>query len=336
MWFVYFLFFLFIFIFIDRVVPQTAHAAFWKGSEMFGLKIKIVPVNTKDMRVDPSEMEKLITKNTIAIVGSCPQYAQGVIDPLSELSKLAVKYEIGLHVDCCLGSFMIPFLDQLGYDIEAFDFRLPGVTSISCDTHKFGYATKGTSTVLFREKKYRHYAYFLHTESSIGWYGTPTIAGSRSGGLIAATWSAMIYMGNDGYKKDFEQMMQAVNKVREAIEEMDGMEIIGDPQMSVLSFRPSDRNIHPFKVSDALSKRGWTLNNCQMPSCMHICFTHATYPKADKFIRDLKEAFADVIANPEVYEKSSGALYGTMVEIPAQGLKSDILKQYLDVMLGAY
>ena len=332
----------------ELIVGHTAHAAFWKACEMFDIKVKVVQVKeSNQLEIDPKDVEKYITKNTIAIVGSAPQYANGIIDPIEDLSNLAIKYNIGLHVDCCLGSFQIAFVKEMqsqndhvnhNYNIPKFDFELPGVTTISCDTHKFGYSTKGTSVLLFKRMDLRHDAYFRHSESSIGWYATPTIAGSRSGGLIAATWAAMINIGQNGYKHDFEQIINATRKIREEIESMDTLEILGNPKLSTLSFRPCDKNIHPFKISDALNERGWELNNCTMPNCCHICITHATYNKADKFLKDLKESYLDVVNNPKKFEKSSGAVYGTMVAIPstANELICQIGNQYVDATLALY
>ena len=161
----------------ELIVCQSAHCAFEKACEMFGIECIVVPQDQRTFMAQPAAFAKRITSNTIALVGSAPQYAQGVMDPIGALSRLALEHQVGLHVDCCLGSFLMPTLQRMGYDIAPFDFVVPGVTSISADTHKFGYTQKGTSVVMFRDNALRRHAYFAHTESSIGMYATPTIQG---------------------------------------------------------------------------------------------------------------------------------------------------------------
>jgi len=195
---------------------------------MFCVQPVMVPINQTTFEVDPAVVEKYITKNTIAIVASAPQYSQGVIDPVAKLSKLAVLYNVGLHIDCCLGSFLIATVSKLpDYNIPPFDFRCPGVTSISCDTHKFGYSTKGTSVVMYRDPEIRRCGYFMFSDSSIGMYATPTISGSRSGGVIAATWAAMMAMGEEGYIASARKLMAATKKIHDAVDKMKDIKIFG-------------------------------------------------------------------------------------------------------------
>ena len=236
----------------ELVVCQTAHAAFMKACEMYDIKCVIVTPNSKTFAVDPAVFRKAINSNTIAIVGSTPDYAHGVMDPITELSKLALEHDIGLHVDCCLGSFLLPTLQRMGYDIPAFDFEVPGVTSISADTHKFGYAQKGTSVVMFRDNTLRRHAYFTYTTSSIGMYCTPTIAGSRSGGIVAACWSAMMNMGEEGYQREAQLIMSAVHVLKEGIADIDGIEVCGSPVMSVVAWQTTE-DLHVYCVETAMS-----------------------------------------------------------------------------------
>eukprot|EP00484_Ammonia_sp_Unknown_P021730 CAMPEP_0197027352 /NCGR_PEP_ID=MMETSP1384-20130603/7273_1 /TAXON_ID=29189 /ORGANISM="Ammonia sp." /LENGTH=531 /DNA_ID=CAMNT_0042456183 /DNA_START=48 /DNA_END=1643 /DNA_ORIENTATION=- len=318
----------------ELIVAQSAHSAFMKACEMFDIECIVVDINPQTFTVDPSEMRKHITSNTIAIVGSAPQYAQGCMDPIMELSKLALEYQIGLHVDCCLGSFLMPTLQRMGYEIPPFDFRVPGVTSISADTHKFGYTQKGTSLCMFRDNELRRHAYFSYTESSIGIYCTPTIQGSRSGGLIASAWSCLMNMGEEGYQREAKLIMEAVRTIKQGVDEIDGLEVAGNPVMAVVGIISTGK-LNVYHVSSAMSKRGWTLNNCKDPPCMHICVTRANCIRAkETFVKDLKESVLDVEQHPKEFEKCDGALYGVMVALPDTAAQDDIMYEYLDVMLG--
>ena len=180
------------------VCCHTAHAAFDKGGHYFGITVRKCDTDS-EMAVDVDHMLSLIDSNTVAIVGSAPQYAHGTVDPIDRLSAIAAARGIGLHVDCCLGGFVLPFARKLRGNIPPFDFALPGVTSMSADTHKYGYATKGTSVVLYRSKELRKHQYFTFPRWQGGNYGTPSTAGSRPGTLSAAAWAAMMRLGEEGY-----------------------------------------------------------------------------------------------------------------------------------------
>lgn len=315
----------------ELVVPISAHAAFHKACEMFEIKLVLCPINQNTYEVDIKKLESLITSNTIAIVGSAPQYAQGVVDPIQSLSKLAIKYNVGLHVDCCLGSFLLPTLRDMGYDIPFFDFTLPGVTSISCDTHKFGFAVKGSSVLTLKSRELRKYAYFKHLDSTIGLYATQTIQGSRSGAIIAGCWASLMSMGYEGYQKEAKIIMDAVNAIKKSAQNIKEIEIAGNPCMSVIGFVSKQLNI--LQVSAAMAKRGWICNNCQNPPTLHICVTRCNCVRANKFIQDLKDSVNEVVTYPQRYEKSDAAMYGIVSTLPENTLKDDILETYLDICL---
>ena len=182
----------------QMVVPSTAHAAFDKAAAYFGIEPVRVPVGA-DLRADVAATADAITDRTVVVVGSAPSYPHGVIDPIEELAELAAGRGVGFHTDACLGGFVLPWARRLGRDVPPFDFRLPGVTSMSADTHKFGYAAKGTSVVLYRGAELRHAQYFTITDWPGGLYCSPTFAGSRPGALSAACWAAMVSIGEEGY-----------------------------------------------------------------------------------------------------------------------------------------
>ena len=212
----------------ELVVPTTAHAAFDKSAQYFGIKLVKVPVGP-DCRADVAATKKAINRHTICVVGSAISFPHGVIDPIEELSELARKRGIGFHTDACLGGFILPWAEKLGYDVPAFDFRLPGVTSMSADTHKYGYAAKGTSVVLYRNYDLRHYQYYKVADWPGGLYFSPTFAGSRPGALSAACWAAMISMGESGYLDASRRILETGAKIREGIRAIPELKVLGDP-----------------------------------------------------------------------------------------------------------
>ena len=273
----------------EIIVPHTAHPAFDKAGQYFGIKMVHIPVALPDFRADPQAVEAQINENTVAIVGSAGNYPYGLIDPLDKLSDIALKHDIGFHVDGCLGGFILPWIERLGYDVPVFDFRLPGVTSMSADTHKYGFALKGTSVVLYRNNNLRRYQYFNVPDWPGGMYASPTTAGSRSGGLTAATWASMIYLGEEGYLKAAKAIMEVADGIKLGVNEIPELTLIGDPTF-VISFHSDDVDV--FHVNDFMKSRGWRFNCLQLPPGMHFCVTmpQTFVPDiAGQLIADLKE-----------------------------------------------
>ena len=309
------------------VVPSTAHAAFDKAAQYFGIEIAHVPVGD-DFRADVAATERAITDNTIVIVGSAPPFPHGVIDPIEELSELARSRGIGFHTDACLGGFLLPWAERLGYHVPPFDFRLPGVTSISADTHKYGYAAKGTSVVLYRGHELRHYQYFTATDWPGGFYCSPSFAGSRPGALVAECWAAMVSIGEEGYLENTRRILEAAAKIKRGIATIPGLEVIGDP-LFVIAFRSQELDI--YRVLDAMTERGWSLNGLYKPPCVHLCTTlrHAQPGVAERFLEDLRESVAWVRENPAA-AGGMAPLYGVANTVPDRGVISENLKRYLD------
>jgi len=273
----------------------------------------------------------LIDGNTIAIVGSCCQYAHGSIDPIEDMAAIARRKNIGLHVDCCLGGFLVPFMEKAGFPLPPFDFRVPGVTSISCDPHKYGFAPKGASVVMFSNKTLRHHMYCYLTKWSGGIYATPTMTGSRAGGPVAATWAAMCKFGEKGYVETTRQIVSAAKKIGKGVEEIEGLRLVGRPDVCVVAFAGSEEAINCYSVADCMQKKfGWELATCQNPSCVHIALTLPTSKNADQFLVDLRESVKDVRANSQAYLSTAG-LYGMAASLPASFLE-DAAATYLDAM----
>ena len=311
----------------QMIVPSTAHAAFDKAAGYFGIEIVHVPVDD-EFRADVDATERAVTDNTIVIVGSAPPFPHGIIDPIQELSELARSRGIGFHTDGCLGGFLLPWAEKLGYDVPAFDFRLPGVTSISADTHKYGYAAKGTSVVLYRGQELRHYQYFTITDWPGGFYCSPTFAGSRPGALVAECWAAMVSVGEEGYLENARRILEAATRIKKGIAEIPELAVIGDP-LFVIAFRSAELDI--YQVMDAMTERGWNLNGLYKPACVHLCTTlrHAQPGVAERFIDDLRESVSWVRENPSAQGRMA-PLYGMANTIPDRGVISDNLKSYMD------
>ena len=212
----------------QMVVPVSAHAAFDKSAEYFGIEIVHVPVGD-DWRADPAAMADAITDDTVVMVGSAPPFPHGIIDPIEELSEIARERGIGFHTDGCLGGFVLPFAEKLGYPVPPFDFRLPGVTSMSADTHKFGYAAKGTSVVLYRDQDLRHYQYFTMTDWPGGLYCSPSFAGSRPGALERRRWAAMVSIGEEGYLDSVRRILETADTIKTGLATIDDVRTFGDP-----------------------------------------------------------------------------------------------------------
>jgi len=293
----------------EIIMPHTAHPAFDKSGQYFGIKMVHIPVSEPDFRVDPKAVEKQINENTVAIVGSAGNYPYGLIDPLEKLSDIALQHNIGMHVDGCLGGFIFPWIEKLGYDIPPFDFRLPGVTSMSADTHKYGFALKGTSVVLYRNNIFRRHQYFNIPNWPGGMYASPTAAGSRSGGLTAATWAALVYLGQEGYLKAARSIMAVADKIKSGIEAIPELTLIGNPTF-VISFRSEELDV--FHVNDFMKTRGWRFNVLQLPPALHFCVTMPqTFADnvAERFLEDLY-AGVDYAKSKAGAVAETAALYG--------------------------
>lgn len=269
----------------EIVVADSAHCAFDKAAHYFGMKVIHVPVEEESRRANLTAMRRAVTSNTVAIVGSCPSYPHGAIDDIEGLARIARAHGIGLHVDCCLGGFLMPFMAEAGYSIPPFDFRVAGVTSISCDTHKYGFAPKGSSVIMYSTRDLRAYQYFVAPDWSGGIYASPTIAGSRPGALLAGCWATMLHVGKDGYVQATREIITAARKIRDGLAKVPGLRLMGSPQVSVVAFTTDYFDI--FKLSEQLSERGWNLNNLQFPSSIHICVTYANKDMADTFLDDV-------------------------------------------------
>ncbi len=309
----------------QMILPLTAHPAFEKAAHLFGIDVIAAPVDEHTTLVDVDFVREHITPDTILLVGSAGNYPYGTIDPIEQLSDLAVEHDIGLHVDGCLGGFILPWGEALGYEIPTFDFRLPGVTSISADTHKYGYGLKGTSVVLYRDKELREGQYFVSEMWKGGKYFSPGLAGSRPVGLLAATWASMVSLGREGYLELARAIFETSFAMQAEVAKHDALRMMGDPTFC-FSFTSDEFDI--YHVNDAMRPKGWRFNGQQYPNAIHMCVTGPqTQPGVvDDFGRDLAEAVAYAHSKAGEPAKSS-AIYGGMPDESAEA--QEFLRQTL-------
>jgi len=316
----------------EMVVPVTAHAAFDKAADMLGIVIRHAPVDSATKRVDISAMRSLIGRNTVMLAGSAPQFPHGAIDDIEAIAELGLRYKVPVHVDCCLGGFLLPFMEEAGFPLKPFDFRVEGVTSISADTHKYGFAPKGSSVILYRSTELRHYQWFTFPDWPGGIYATTTISGSRAGGIIAACWATMTYFGREGYVDTTRRIIETAKYIEEGIRKIPGMYIVGAPEVSVVAFASDKFNI--LGLGDGMKERGWILNSLQFPSCVHLCVTqlHTHNGKADRFISDVTDIAEQLSENPGASEAGTAAIYGMAGAIPDRSVVDKITWVFLDAL----
>ena len=292
----------------NLIKPETAHPAFTKAGHLLGVEIRIAPVDPVTTQVDLDWVADHIDRDTVAIVGSACNYGYGTIDPIGALGRLALDHGVGLHVDGCLGGFLLPFGKELGYLTEDFDLSVPGVTSMSADTHKYGYSLKGTSVLCFADKALRNSQYFFQTDWSGGKYCSPGMDGSRSGGLLAATWAAMVSLGRSGYRRYADAIFATSAAMQDAVRSHPSLRILGSPTF-LFSFTSDDFDV--YHVNDFLRTRGWRLNGQQYPNAIHMDVTRPqTQPGVlERWVADLAEAVPYAAARAGEPAKSS-AIYG--------------------------
>ena len=276
------------------VAATSAHAAFTKGADYFDLELRRVPVGP-DFRADPAAMEAAVDESTILLVGSAPAYPTGVVDPIEELAAVARRHDVLLHVDACMGGYLLPFLARLGRFDVPFDFRVDGVTSMSADLHKYGYAAKGVSVALYRTHELARHQVFVTTDWDGGFYASTTVAGSKPAGPIAAAWAAMMHLGLDGYLRLTAEAHDAALALRRGIEGIDGLVVRGDPPATVLAFGAADpAALDIFAVGDALADRGWYLDRQSGPDSLHATVHAGSAASVGELVADMGDVVAEV------------------------------------------
>ncbi|MFC8450974.1 pyridoxal phosphate-dependent decarboxylase family protein [Kitasatospora sp. NPDC057223] len=320
----------------ELVLPSTAHAAFHKAAAYLGVRPVVVPVDRTTYRADAAATAAALTDRTVLVVASAPSYAHGVIDPVAEIAAAAAERGVLCHVDACIGGWILPYLRRAGREIPAFDLSVPGVTSLSVDLHKYGYADKGASVVLYRDAELRRHQYFAHA----GWPGypvvNPTVQGTKSGGLLAQAWAVLRHVGEDGYTELAGRVAEASDRLLAGLRAVDGVRVLGEPAAGLVAFtlvtddgtgggtgdgdaaadaRTPDLSLL-LHLADEMRERGWylqpQLSYDGLPPNLHLTLTPATVGQVDALLGDLAEALkaaralAPVAVDPALAELAAG------------------------------
>jgi len=310
------------------IVPTTIHPAFEKAGHYFEVDLIHIDVD-QNYRVIPSLVKNAINRNTILIVGSAPQYCHGVVDPIEELGKIALEAGLPLHVDACFGGFMLPWLEKIGVTIPLYDFRVEGVTSISADVHKYGYSSKGASVVLYKNDEIRSYQYFAYATWPGGLFGSPSMSGSRPGGMIAAAWAAMTAMGQNGYMEIARNVWNTTTILVNGIKDIKGIKLITKSDMTCIAIVSDDKRVNVLAVADVMEEYGWKIERQQLPDSLHMSILPQHSKVVHQLLADLKASVDRVIADPSLSSSGSTGVYGMVAAIPDKGIIDDFIVKFL-------
>lgn len=282
---------------VDRpvmVVPASAHPAFWKAGHYFGLDVRKVPLD-EEHQIDLDRYRAAICDDTILLVGSAPSLTLGMVDPIPVMASWAAERDINFHVDACVGGWFLPFAEEIGEVFPTFDFRTPGVTTISADLHKFGYAAKGASVIMSRDPEiYSHQEFrFGAPERNADWYVTPSITGTRPGGAIAAAWAVLQFLGRDGYRRVTREALEFIRSLQRGIDAIDGLRVLGQPAMTLFAF--TSETLDVFAIAAGLTERGWLVSRDTWPlPAIRFMQSLGHAPLVNRYLADLDDVVAAV------------------------------------------
>ncbi|MBM3482805.1 MAG: aspartate aminotransferase family protein [Alphaproteobacteria bacterium] len=289
----------------EMIVPRTAHAAFNKAGELLGVKV-VRMIESPGYRADIEGMTHAINGNTIMLVGSAPPYPYALVDPLTELSGLALEHELWLHVDACVGGFVLPFVRELGHEVPGFDFLLPGVASMSADLHKYGYSGRGASVLMIRSEVLAKYQGFHFDAWPAGVYYTASVAGSRNGGAVASSYAVMRYLGRSGYRERVAAMLESKRRIGEGLVRIGDLGILGRPEGTHFSIVASD--VDMYALGDGLNDRGWLFLRGKEPRAIQLQLNARHGAIVDEFLADVREVAGLVQAN-KIEGRGGGPVY---------------------------
>jgi sphinganine-1-phosphate aldolase len=315
----------------EILAPATVHPAFEKAAHLFGLNLVRAPV-LHSGEADVEAMARLIGRDTLMLVASAPCYPYGIVDPVEKVAALAAQHGIPLHVDACVGGFVLPWAERLGYWNAPWDFRVPGVTSVSLDVHKFGFAAKGASLVMYRDMELMKHQFFVSTEFCGGIYVSPTLLGTRPGGAIAAAWASIRHLGAEGYVEITRRLMEGAERLKAFFRGTPGLELVGGPRLNLMAFRTTNNKPDIYVIGDFLEERGWMVDRQQRPACIHLTVMPSNLPSIEAYERDVCEALAYAREHPEAEKKGNAALYGLMARLPFRGVVGkNVVKLFEDL-----
>jgi glutamate/tyrosine decarboxylase-like PLP-dependent enzyme len=302
----------------EMVLPRTAHAAFHKAAHYLGVKPVVVDIDPQTFKVRAEDLRAAITDNTILLVASAPNYSQGVIDPIEEIGAIAQEKDLLFHVDACVGGLHLSFMRQLGYALPAFDFTVPGVTSISTDLHKYGYAAKGCSVIMYRSKAIRKYQIFACTDTTAYTLINPTVLSTRSGGPMAGAWAILNFLGEEGYRHIIQTVQAATQKLLDGIKAMPELRVLGQPAMCMFSFASDTINV--YQLADEMHKRGWYLqgqfSTPLTPRNLHISVNFGTVPSVEALLADLRDCVEIVKQSDPIDSDGIRAIINAALQVP--------------------
>jgi glutamate/tyrosine decarboxylase-like PLP-dependent enzyme len=310
----------------ELVVPTTLHPAFDKAAHYFGVKLVKVGVGA-DQRADVAAMGRAIGRRTIGLCASAPQYPHGVVDPIGAIGTLAQRRGLPLHVDACVGGFILPWLERLGRAVPIWDFRVPGVTSVSADLHKYAYAGKGASVLLWRSIEAMRHQIFVATDFPGGIYASPTLLGTRPGGPIAAAWAAMHALGDAGYLELARAANDAADRLRAGIAAIPGLTEIVRGDAPIVAYGANGLDV--YAIADRLEARGWTVDRQHKPASIHLTVTANHAPIVDDYLADLAAAVADVRRDPGLARSGTAPMYGLAARLPLRGLVASRVRKVI-------
>lgn len=312
----------------EIIFASTAHPAFYKACAYLCIEAVPTPFDSVTFEADVEAMRAAITQNTILLVGSAPGYAQGVIDPVEQIAALAQEKDLLCHVDACVGGIQLPVMRRMGgFDLPNFDFSVAGVTSISVDMHKYGYAPKNVSSVLYRSKELRRHQIFACRRTTIYALINPTVLSSKSAGPLAGAWAILNFLGEDGYQRLYGEVMKATAVFVDGINAIEGLRVLGVPQMCLFSFTSDTFNI--FELADRMRDKGWYLqpqfSTDLSPANLHITMDTAAVPHVNALLKDLKLSVEELKQSPNPIDVS-------MVRDQVRGLLESLGDDALDAL----
>ena len=278
----------------EIVAPFSAHPGINKAAHYLGMKVIRIPTGA-DYGADVEAMAQAVTDNTIMLYSSAPSFPMGIIDPIAELGSLAIEKNLWLHVDACVGGVLAPYVRQAGYDVPVFDFEIPGVTSMSADLHKSGFAAKGASSVLFRTQELQEFSRFDFDDWPSGHYSSLTFTGTNPGGAIAAAWAVTNFLGVDGYLEVARTVMEAKNKLAQGIAQIEGLHVWGQPELWALAYGSS--TVDMFSVCRKMWGKGWMVAPNKQPPGIHFMTTPVHAPIIEDYLEALTQSVHEVRAD---------------------------------------
>lgn len=316
----------------EMVAPATIHVAFGKACAYFGVKPRYVPVGP-DFKADPVAMRKAVNRNTILLAVSAPQYPHGVVDPVEAVAEIAREEKLPLHVDACVGGYILPWVERLGYPVPRWDFRVPEVTSISADVHKYGYASpKGASVILYRDMKVMRHQFHIATDWTGGIYASPGLLGSRPGGSIASAWASLMGLGAEGFMSLTQGAMEVAADLKAGIRAIPELYVLGEPESPIVSY--ASDSIDMYALADQLEARGWAVDRQQFPACIHCTCNGHNRGVLEQYLADIREGVAYLKAHPETSSQGNAAMYGMMAKVPVRGLIKVAVGKIMEGMYG--